>query len=117
MTSTLTKALQNVFEMSYEDAKELANTVKKAFHGEKEIEDMTIDKHLRSLFYELQRENLLKLRREEYKEKGKFIRKYYWSFNQKAIRLEAHRMPIPEAPYKIYEKIPKNAWLVHTKNT
>ena len=116
MKRLLVKALKNKFSMAKEDACALAKTVESIFNGKEEIEDMSIDKHVRSLFYELQRERLLKLRRDEYKEKGKYIRKYYWSFNQKAIREEAYRSP-EEEPYKIYEKIPKRAWLVHTSNT
>ena len=78
---------------------------------------MTIDKYTRSLFYELHKENLLKLRRDEFREKGKFIRKYYWSFNNDAIRAEADRKQVEEPPYMIYQKIPGNAWLLHSRNT
>ena len=118
MKKLFVKALENVFEMKKEDAKDLAKTVEDIFHGKKEIEDMTIDKYKRSLFYELHREKLLKLRREEYKEQGKYIRKYYWSFDNNAIKLEAYRKPaLEESPYQIYQKIPRSAWLLHSYNT
>jgi hypothetical protein len=52
MKKLFVKALENIFEMEKEDAKVLAKTVEGVFHGEKEIEDMTIDKYTRSLFYE-----------------------------------------------------------------
>jgi len=118
MKKLLIKALENVFEMKKEDAKNLAKTVEEIFNGEKEIEDMTIDKYSRSLFYELHREKLLRLRREEYKEQGKFIRKYYWSFDNDAIRAGANRKPVlEESPYQIYQKIPRSAWLTHSYNT
>jgi transcription initiation factor IIE alpha subunit len=116
VNTLLVKALKNVFDMSKEDAKALAKTVENVFNGEKEIEDMTVDKHVRSIFYELQKEKLLKLRREEYKEKGKFIRKYYWSFNNEIIKEEAQRKQCEEDPYKIYEKIPRSAWLLHSRS-
>lgn len=104
--------------MTNEDATSLAKTVEKIFNGEKEVEDMAIDKHARSLFYELYEENFLKLRREEYKEKGKFMRKYYWSFNNDAIKEEAYRKnTVEENPYKVYQKIPRNAWLIRSYNT
>ena len=112
MKRLLVKALKNRFEMAREDAVALAKTVEEIFNGEEEIEDMTIDKYVRALFYELQREKLLKLRREEYKKKGKIIRKYYWSFNNEVIR-EAAYEKIREDPYKIYKKIPKEAWVAH----
>ena len=82
----LIKALKNSFEMTKEDAVALAKTVEDIFKGKKEIEDMTIDKYARALFYDLQREKLLKLRREEFKEKGKQMRKYFWSFNDEVIK-------------------------------
>ena len=106
MKKLFVKALENIFEMEKEDAKNLAKTVEEVFHGEKEIEDMTIDKYTRSLFYELHSEKLLRLRREEYREKGKYIRKYYWSFNNNSIRQEACQKPaLEEPPYNIYQKI------------
>jgi len=112
MKTLFVKALINKFHMKREDAIELAKTVEKIFNGEKEVEDMTIDKYARSLFYELQRERLLKLRRDEFKEKGKIMRKYYWSYNNETIREEAYK-EYEEEQWKIYEKIPKNAWLSH----
>lgn len=118
MKRLFVKALENIFEMKREDARDLAKTVEEIFHGEKEIEDMTIDKYTRSLFYELHVEKLLRLRREEYREKGKYIRKYYWSFDNDAIRQEAYQKPVlEEPPYNIYQKIPRSAWLVRSYNT
>ena len=118
MKKLLVKALENVFDMKTEDAKNLAKTVEDIFHGKKEIEDMTIDKYTRSLFYELHREKLLRLRREEFREKGKFIRKYYWSFDSESINQEASRKPtLEESPYDIYQKIPRKAWLIRSSNT
>jgi TFIIE alpha subunit len=113
MKRLFVKALKNKFNMAKEDAIELAKTVEGIFNGEKEIEDMTIDKYARSLFYELQRERLLKLRRDEYKEEGKYIRKYYWSFNNDTIK-EVACEKYKEEKYQIYQKIPENAWVTRT---
>ena len=99
--------------MTKEDAIELAKTVEGIFNGQEEIEDMTIDKYARSLFFELQRERFLKIRRDEYKEQGKFIRKYYWSFNNDIIREVAY-VKLKEDKYGIYQKIPKNAWIIRS---
>lgn len=107
------KALKNKFNMEKEDAIVLAKTVEGIFKGKEEVEDMSIDKYARALFYELQRERLLKLRRDEYKEKAKYIRKYYWSYNNEIIKEEAYRK-CRDGKYKIYEKIPQDAWLVHS---
>lgn len=116
MNQILAKALKNTFNMKMEDAKGLATTVEKIFDGQKEIEDMSIDKYTRALFYELLKENLLKVRREEYKEKGKSMRKFYWSFNQEKIIEEARRKQKKDL-YKIYKEIPKDAWLIRSTFT
>lgn len=117
MNSLLIKALKKNFDMSSEDAVALAKTVKHSFRGRKEVEDMSIDKYMRSVFYELHRSKILKLRREEIKEKGKAVRRFYWSFDDESIREAAYRKLIKEPPYKIYEKIPEEAWLIHSRNT
>ena len=118
MNALLMKALKNKFDMSAVDARELTKTVESVFKGKKEIEDMSIDKHIRSLFYELQKEKLLKLRRDEFKEKGKCIRKYYWSFDTFAIREGAeYKTVIDDSPEALYRRIPRNAWLLHSANT
>ncbi len=109
MDQLLIKALKNTFHMQKEDAVGLAKTVEKIFDGNKEVEDMSIDKYARALFYELLNEKLLKLRREEFKEEGKNMRKYYWSFNKTKIEKKATRKQKKEL-YKIYHQIPEKAW-------
>ena len=106
-------ALKNRFEMAKEDAVALARTVENIFGGQDEIEDMNIDKYARQLLYELQRQKLLKQRREEFNEKGKITRKFYWSFNDEMIKQAAYEEKV-EDPYKIYKKIPKEAWAIHS---
>ena len=113
MKRLLAKALKNKFDMAKEDAIALAKTVEGIFNGRDEIEDMSIDKYARALLYELQRERLLKLRREEFKEQGKFIRKYYWSFNNDIIHEVAYQK-FKKQKYKIYKNIPESAWLAHS---
>ena len=112
MKKLLIKALKNSFNMDENDAIELTKTIEEIFNGEKEIEDMSIDKYMRSLFYELQREGLLKLRREEFKENGKIMRKFYWSFDNKRIKQEAYKT-FKEEEWKIYKNIPSSAWITH----
>ena len=113
MKRLLAKALKNRFKMTEEDATALTKTIESIFNGKEEVEDMNIDKYARALLYELQREKLLNLRREEFKKEGKWIRKYYWSFNNNTIKEEAYRKH-REEKYEIYEKIPKEAWLSHS---
>lgn len=106
-------ALKKRFEMAKEDAVALAKTVESIFGGQDEIEDMSIDKYSRQLLYELERQNFLRQRREEFKENGKITRKFYWSFNDKVIKQAAYEEKIDD-PYKIYKKIPKEAWIIHS---
>jgi len=115
MMHLLTKALKKRFKMKKDDAISLSKIVENIFNGKKEIEDMAIDKYSRALLYELHREKLLKLRREEFKEKGKIIRKFYWSFDNRSIR-EVAQEKNKRDPYEIYKKIPKEAWLFSSNN-
>lgn len=110
MKKILAKAFKNRFDMSKEDAKALADTIEKIFNGKEEIEDASIDKYVRALFYELQKERFIKVRREELKEKGKILRRYYWSLNKKTIKEEANRKNIDD-PGKIYYTLAKRVWL------
>jgi hypothetical protein len=113
MNKLLADAFKNRFKMDKEDAIALAKTVENIFNGNKEIEDMSIDKYARALFYELQKERFLKLRREEIKEKGRQIRKYFWSFNNEMIKKIAFEKTVEDC-YAVYKKIPKEAWVNHT---
>jgi hypothetical protein len=116
MNSLLVKALKKSFEMSSTDAIQVEKNLKKAFRGKDEVEDMKLDKYTRGLFYELHREKLLKIRREEFKENARLVRKFYWSFDHEAIREVAFRQPAEETPFKIYERIPQTAWLLRSNN-
>ena len=113
MKHLLMVALKNRFEMAKEDAVALAKTVENIFGNQDEIEDMSIDKYSRQLLYELERQKFLKQRREEFKEKGKITRKFYWSYNERVIKQAAYEEKIDD-PYKIYKRIPKEAWVIHT---
>ena len=115
MNKVFIEALKKSFDMKTEDAVNLAKTVEKIFNGQKEVEDMSIDKYSRALFYELQRQHLLKIRREEVKEEGKQLRKFYWSFDKKCIKEKA-KIKHFEEEFQIYKKIPKNAWLIRVNN-
>lgn len=115
MKKLLESALKNSFKMNKEDAKALVKTINNIFNGRKEIEDLSIDKYARALLYDLQKVRLLQIRREEFKDNGKFIRKYYWSFNNSGIK-EAAIEKTKEDSFGIYKKIPKEAWLQHLNN-
>jgi hypothetical protein len=117
MNTLFKRALKNEFDMSNEDADALARTINKAFRGRKEVEDMSLDKHVRSIFFELHQKHFLSLRREEVKENGKYVRKFYWSFDTDGIRGGAKRKLTLTEPYAVYDRIPRDAWLIHSQNT
>ena len=104
----LVKALINAFEMKEEDALALAEIVKRIFNGKKEIEDNLISKEVRALFYELESNKLLRVRREEHKESMK--RKYYWSLNRNALEKIANSRG-NDGVSELYRALPKRAWL------
>jgi chromatin segregation and condensation protein Rec8/ScpA/Scc1 (kleisin family) len=110
---SLARALKNRFKMSKEDARKLADIVNGIFKGKKEIEDADMDKYVRALFYELERERLLRVRREEYKQKGRLLRKYYWSIDRERVKKEAEREE-EEDPGKIYRELARKVWLSRT---
>jgi len=115
MKRLLVLALMNKFGMLREDAKELTKIIERAFKGKKELPDEEINKEIRALFYELQRERILKVKREEYKEKGRILRRYYWLLDDKAIREEARAVKEKDDEAEvIYKKISKNSWLFRT---
>lgn len=85
----LAAALRRAFNMVREDAEATATVVVGAFHGEDEVNDEDLDKDLRSLFYQLEKEQLLRVRRTEYKFEGQVRRAYFWSLNQlEGLRLD-----------------------------
>lgn len=110
----LPKALKNRFGMSDDDARALAGILKSIFNGKKEIEDSSLDKCVRALFYELQKERFLRVRREVCKEKNRLLRKYYWYLDIDTIREEASRK-IEEDPGEIYRVLPRRAWSSRTR--
>ena len=81
LPSQLTRALKKAFDMVKEDAEATARVVESAFRGEEEVNDEDLDREVRSLFYTLEREQLLGIRRTEYKFEGQVRRAYFWRMN------------------------------------
>ena len=74
----LIKALRTAFNMVVEDAEATATVVSSVFRGEDEVNDEDLDKETRALFYTLEKEELLGIRRTEYKFEGQTRRAYFW---------------------------------------
>jgi hypothetical protein len=80
--SRIAKALKSAFNMMREDAEATAKVVAATFREDDEVNDEDLDKEVRALFYSLEKENLLGVRRTEYKFEGQTRRAYFWRLNQ-----------------------------------
>lgn len=107
-------ALRKVFNMMREDAEATANVVESAFHGEDEVNDEDLDKEVRSLFYQLEKESLLQVRRTEYKFDGQVRRAYFWRLNKlDSLALDDFGPAISKEDLemaKIYRQLPQDNW-------
>ena len=110
----LEQALRRAFNMVVEDARATAEVVTTAFHGEDEVNDEDLDKDVRSLFYALEKESLLQVRRTEYKFEGQVRRAYFWRMAKIPNRLDEDFGPAMtkedlEAT-KVYRQLPQDLW-------
>lgn len=110
----LERALRKVFNMVREDAVATASVVETAFNGEDEVNDEDLDKDIRSLFYQLEKENLLQVRRTEYKFEGQIRRAYFWRMR----RLDEANLDDFGSSFskedleatKLYRQLPQELW-------
>lgn len=111
----LVRALQRAFHMLAEDAKQLAETVEGVFQGEEEVNDEDLDKDIRSLFYSLEREKLMTIRRTEYKFEGQVRRAYFWQFADLDKMLHEAAQPTKQElelieMSRLYRQLPQGLW-------
>lgn len=109
--SKLARTLRERMRMLREDAAAVAKVVEEAFHGQSELDDDQLDPHLRQVFYDLQDEKILHVRREEYRRDGHLRRGYYWSIDEAPADLErwdGRRTPDPDT--EVYEGLAEAAW-------
>ena len=107
-------ALRKVFNMVREDAAATAKVVESAFHGEDEVNDEDLDKEIRSLFYQLEKESLLQVRRTEYKFDGQVRRAYFWRLNPlDQMSMEDFGTTLSKEDLdanKLYRQLPQELW-------
>ncbi len=108
--ANLVDMLRRRLRMLREDAQAVASTVEHAFHGSDEVDDDILDKDLRQLFYDLQDEKILDVRRQEYIKDGQLLRGYFWHLRDDVGELPQadHRLPTPEE--QLYAKLRSQAW-------
>lgn len=96
--------------MLREDAAAVAQVVDEAFKGASELEDDQLDPQLRQVFYDLQDENVLKVRRQEYERDGQRLRGYFWSIDERP-RLDRWAPRGGPDPYEsLYDGLRDAAW-------
>jgi hypothetical protein len=112
--SRLVVALRRAFNMVKEDAEATAGVVSSVFRDDDEVNDEDLDKEMRALFYTLEKEELLGIRRTEYKFEGQTRRAYFWRF-KKLPELEQDggmsglSREDAEA-IKVYRALPQEMW-------
>lgn len=110
----LEHALTRTFNMLREDAEATATVVESAFKGEDEVNDEDLDKEIRSLFYQLEKENLLQVRRTEYKFEGQVRRAYFWRLNRLDQMSTDDFGPVVSKDdieaTKLYRQLPSELW-------
>lgn len=105
----LVQLLRERMRMVREDAQAVAKVVEEAFQGRSELDDELIHKDVRQVFYDLQSEKILDVRREEVRIDGVDRRQYLWH-----IRDEVPRdTPAPAArdpAERLYHRLDDEAW-------
>ncbi len=97
--------------MLREDAAAVAKVVEEAFEGHSELDDDILNPHLRQVFYDLQDEHILSIRRQEYEADGRLRRGYFWSIDE-TPRLDrwAPKAAPADPDTKMYEDLRDAAW-------
>ncbi len=96
--------------MLREDASAVAKVVEEAFQGRSELDDDQLDPELRQVFYDLQDEHILQVRRAEYEKDGQRLRGYFWSIDE-APRMDRWAPGVEQDPDQaVYEQLADVAW-------
>lgn len=96
--------------MLREDALAVSQVVEEAFHGQTELDDEFLDKDLRQVFYDLQDEKILDVRRVEVREEGQARRHYLWRVREdEEVQGPAQRAG-PDATERLYLKLDDRHW-------
>lgn len=96
--------------MMREDALAVTKVVEDAFQGNTELDDELIDKDLRQVFYNLQDEKVLDIRREERREDGVERRHYIWHLRDLAGDGLDESPKERDPAQRVYERLGDSAW-------
>lgn len=108
--SGLARLLRERMRMLREDATAVAKVVEEAFRGESELDDDRLDPHLRQVFYDLQDEKILQVRRQEYRKDGHVKRGYYWSIDGAPGEVDRWARQPVDRDAGVYDELSDSAW-------
>lgn len=106
----LLRLLSEKLRMVKEDALAVTQVVEEAFQGASELDDEVLDKDLRQVFYDLQDERILDVRRVEVREQGQARRHYLWRVREEEVGAEAAERQVPDAAARLYLKLDDGHW-------
>ncbi|MHB8633138.1 MAG: hypothetical protein ACYDBQ_04095 [Thermoplasmatota archaeon] len=107
--ASLARLLAGRMRMLKEDAVAVAHVVEDAFRGQAEVDDDSLGKDVRQVFYDLQNEKILDVRRDEVREDGQARRHYYWRLRDGDVPF-AEEPPRPDATERLYGRLPESSW-------
>lgn len=107
--SRLVQLLAERMRMLREDAVAVARVVEDAFAGASELDDEGIGKDLRQVFYDLQDEKVLEIRREERRGEDGARRYYLWRIREEGVMPSALQAE-PSAAERLYNRLEDEAW-------
>lgn len=108
--ANLAKLLAQRMRMLAEDAVAVAHVVEDAFRGASEVDDEHLDKDVRQVFYDLQNEKILEVRRDEVRHEGQQRRHYYWRVREDQDIQDLLETRRPEPEERLYERLSESHW-------
>jgi len=106
----LSAAMVRTFDMSEEDAAQVAAIVAETFADKAEVNDEGLASDLRSLFYTLESRRLMSFRREEYdNEEGQKRRAFHWRLRLDVVAELAVPSTQPTNE-DVYHSLPADVW-------
>lgn len=103
--------LRDRMKMLLEDAAAVGAVVEEAFAGESELDDERLDKDLRQVFYSLQDEKILDVRRVERTDPaGQSRRHYLWTVREEAQLPVDVARPQPSEEEQLYLRLRDTSW-------
>ncbi len=108
--SKLTRLLRERMQMLREDAAAVAKVVEEAFAGHSELDDDILDPQLRQVFYDLEDEKILQVRRQEYVLDGRERRGYFWSIDGQSPLRPTAAPPAADELEALYGGLRDRAW-------